>query len=67
MLLSLYLVLNEIEHAVDAPPDDLDPFPDDAITPNADGPQSSPRGGGTSSDPLGELSRENPSPVRGAQ
>jgi len=42
MLLSFYLVLNEIEQAVDAPPDDLDPLPDDAMTP---GPQSSPRGG----------------------
>jgi hypothetical protein len=44
MLLSFYLVLNEIEQAVDAPPGDLDPFPDDARTPNAEGPQSSPRG-----------------------
>lgn len=44
MLLSLYLVLNEIEQAVDAPPDDL-ALPDDAMTPNAEGAQSSPRGG----------------------
>jgi hypothetical protein len=45
MLLSLYLVLNEIEQAVDAPPDSLDLFPDDAMTPNAEGPQRPPRGG----------------------